>query len=267
MRHHRSSSSPRLLMALALAALTLGFCAAGASAVTLSPELQALEEKSKELKIASERFTIDYLVKAPSGKVVSVTGAGEERTSPPRAQVQETVKGKKVVVRVVGSTLYTEYPGLARVDQDRPWVRSSASRLSSESGIDFLSGASRFTATYALLGSEAEAVERVGPASVNGQEATEFTATVSLARLTSQLSASVRSELERDGVNTARVAVFIAADGLPLQSIVNISAEGGTVTVSTTVLQVNGKVSVSAPPAGRTISEARFKALEKRLKG
>jgi hypothetical protein len=63
------------------------------------------------------------------------------------------------------------------------------------------------------------------------------------------------------------VAIFIAPDGLPLQSVVDLSIEGGTITVSTSVVQVNDPVSVHAPPAGRTISEARFKALEKRIKG
>jgi hypothetical protein len=248
-------------------ALALGAGAASASALTLSPELQTLEAKSRELKITSERFTLDYIIKPATGQAVTIMAAGDARTSPPRAEIKETVRGKRIAVRVVGSSLYLEYPGLARLDHGRPWVRSSQSQLSAESGINPLSATGGFASSYALLGSEAEVEERVGPASVNGQETTEFTATVDLDRLTSLFSAKLRGELEKAGVATARVAIFIAADGMPLQTVVDLAVEGGTITVSTSIVQVNGPVSVSAPPAGRTISQAAFKRLAKRLEG
>jgi hypothetical protein len=254
-------------VALAGAALALGAGAASASAVTLSPELQALEAKSKELKITSERFTLDYIIKPATGQAVTITATGDGRTSPPRAEIKETVKGKRLVVRVVGSSIYLEYPGLARLDHGRPWVRASQSQLSAESGINPVSATGSFASSYALLGSEAEVEERVGPASVNGQETTEFTATVELERLTSLFSAKLRGELEKAGVATARVAIFIAPDGMPLQSVVDLGVEGGTITVSTSIVRVNGPVSVSAPPARKTISQAAFRALAKRLGG
>jgi hypothetical protein len=267
----RTQAPPRRLCrvswtALAGAALALGVGAGNASAVALPPELQALEAKAKELKINSERFTLDYLIKSPAGKVVSVTASGEARTSPVRGEVKETVKGKTVVVRIVGSTIYAQYPGLGRLDHGRPWVRSTQSQLTSESGVNVASPTGSFSATYALLGSDAESVQKVGPVTVDGQETTEFAATVALDRLTSLLSSKLRTQLVKAGVTTAQVAIFIAPNGLPLQSVVNLAVEGGTVSVRTMILQVNGRVSVSAPPAGRTISEAAFKALEKRLK-
>jgi len=269
----RTHTSPRLRLrgaswiALARAALALGVGAQSASAVALSPELQALEAKSKELKITSERYTIDELIKDANGKTVSFTATGRERASPQRAEFKETIKGKQIAVRVVGKAVYVEYPGLGRLDHGRPWVRSSESQVSAESEVNLESGANRFSATYALLGSEAESVERVGTTSVAGQETTQFTATVAVDRLTSLLSSKLLAALEKAGATTARLAIFIAPDGEPLQSVLDISVEGGTITVSTSVVQVNEPVSVFAPPAARTISEAGFKALEKRLKG
>jgi len=260
-----SSLAGAAAAALAAGALSLG--AAGAGAATLPPELQALQQKAETLKLTSERFVLNFLVKAPSGKETTLLGEGVAAVSPTRAQITESAGGKRVSIRVVGHSVYVNYQGLARVDGGRPWVRVPDKQLSEESGVDLTSGPQSAAQAYTQLDSAAESIKDVGPASIEGQATTEFTATINLQALLSKFGAKLVAKLKKAGVTSAALTEYIAADGLPVRSIATIGVEGGTISVTDTVAAINVPVSVRAPAASRTISYAQFKRLAKKLNG
>jgi hypothetical protein len=250
--------------ALAVAACSLGLGAAGAVAATAPPELQALEQKAESLKVTSERFELQFLVRAPSGKETTLLGEGVAAISPARAALTETADGKRLAIRVVGRSIFVEYPGLARLDGGRPWVRVPETRLAEESDVNLTAAPQSASQAYALLNAASTTISEVGPATVEGQPTTEFSATVDLDALLSRFGPKLVAKLQQAGITTATLQEYIAPDGMPVRTAVQVAAEGGTITATSTVLAVDVPVSVSAPPRGRTISDTRFVAIEHR---
>src|SRR5271165_1633597 len=162
-----------LVLALALAGAigALGIAATGAGAsVALPPELQALEQNAKALKVSSERFSLTEAETAQFGEEVSVSLTGQELVSPPEGEFVETVSGKHVAVRFVGQNAYLAYPGLSRLDGGRPWVRRSLAAIDKEGGVNPSAVPASPAAGYELLNSAIESVREVGPATVAGQQ-------------------------------------------------------------------------------------------------
>jgi hypothetical protein len=253
----------RSLLPLAVAAC-MGLSAASATATTaLPPELQALEQKAQSLKLNSERFSLNFLITEPSGKKISIAGSGVARLSPLAGEVVETAGSKRLVVRIIGNTVYLKYPGLARLDHGRPWVRSTESKLSAESGLNAAAAPQGLSSSFSLIDSAAESVQQVGPATVDGQATIEFTATINLSALLSRFGEKLVAKLQQAGVSTADLELYIAPNGLPVRTVTTIDVEGGTVTAANDILAADIPVSVSKPAAARTISEAVFKRIER----
>jgi hypothetical protein len=254
----------RAIACLALSGVVgaLGFGTAAAGAATaLPPELQALEQKAQTLHIASERFSVEVTVKEPSGKQVTITGAGVARTSPAEAQLVEMVGSKRIVARVLGSNLYLSYPGLARLDGGRPWVHERETALSEQTGVDFAGGPQDLGESFSLINSALEGVQEVGPVSIDGQATIEFTASVDLEDLFARFGKKLVQKLQSAGVHDASLALYLAPTGLPVRTSVTIPIEGGSIATTDDILAIEVPVSVKAPPARETISESEFEKL------
>jgi hypothetical protein len=234
------------------------------AAATLPPELQVLEQRAQTLPIASERFSLDFTIKEPSGSQITLTGVGTGRISPPEAQVLETVGSKRLVVRVLGHDLYESVPGLARLDGGRPWVHLRESALSEQTGVNFASAPQDLAESFSLINSAAEGVQQVGPATVDGQATTEFTASVNLEQLFSRLGNTLVQKLRSVGIRDATVALYLASNGLPVRTSFSIPVEGGSITTTTDILATEVPVSVNAPPKAKTISESEFQKLRRK---
>jgi hypothetical protein len=256
------ATSTATLLALSVAAALIA-SAPPASAAALPPELQALEQKAQTLHIASERFSLDLVVKEPSGKQTTLTGVGAGRISPPEAQLVETVGSKRLVVRVLGRDLYESVPGLARLDGGRTWVHVRESELSEQTGVNFAAAPQKLTEGFSLIDAAAEGVREVGPATVDGQATTEFTATVDLEDLFSRFGTKLVQKLQSVGVRSASLALYLAANGLPVRTSITIPVEGGSITTTSDILATEVPVSVKAPPARDTISESEFEKLRR----
>lgn len=252
-----------LVLAGAGAALGWVPSAAGAAA-TLPPELQTLEQKAQTLHIASERFSLSFTIKEPSGKQTTLTGAGTGRISPPEAQLVETIASKRLVIRVLGRNLYESIPGLARLDGGRPWVHVRESELSEQTGVNFAAAPQNLTESFSLINSAAEGVQEVGPATVDGQATTEFTASINLEQLFSRFGKKLVRKLQGAGVRDASLALYLAPNGLPVSTSVTIPIEGGSITTTSDILATEVPVSVNARPARKTISESEFEKLERK---
>lgn len=261
----RAARTAASCLALAGAAAAFGWApsVAGAAAV-LPPELQTLEQKAQALHIASERFTLTFAIKEPSGKQTTLTSIGTGRISPPEAQLVETVGSKRLVVRALGNDLYESVPGLARLDGGRPWVHVRESALSEQTGVNFAAAPQNLTESFSLINSASEGVQEVGPATVDGQSTTEFTASVDLAQLLSRFGAKLVQKLQSVGVRDARLALYLAPSGLPVRTSITIPVEGGSITTTSDILATEIPVSVKAPPARETISESEFEKLRRK---
>jgi hypothetical protein len=232
---------------------------------TLPPELQRLEAQGQQLHIESERFSMQFALKPPTGKETVINATGVGRSSPPVAsEINETVGSQRVVVRQIGHALYLRIQGIAGHDGGRPWVRVSENEVSEQSGVDFAAAPHDLSASFGLINSSAEDIQQVASTTVDGQSTTVFSATMDLEKFFSTFGVTLVHKLQSVGVKTATLELFIAANGLPVRTSVIIGVEGGTIAVTTDVLQINAPVSVHAPAPRTTISEAQLRKLSKR---
>jgi hypothetical protein len=220
-----------------------------------------------------------------------------------------TLGGSTSTERMIGKTIYTYKPSVASYDGGRPWVRSKAKpapKPGSDSAklsavIDSLSptfagggtgGTSGlFSKLIEELG-EAQSIQEVGPATVDAQQVTEFTASISLAKLLSPMqlegitksngslgellspigSPKQREEAKQHNEEAARklsettveLELFIAPSGLPVRTISILGGRSEGIGVEEDILALEIPVVVHAPPARKTINEAQLSKLEKK---
>jgi len=268
---------------------------------TPPPDLQALEQKMEQLQVNSERFSLvidlgNTSLFGKSGPSFPLFGgaSGELSISPQEASFTTGFLGITAPERLIGGTLYTRQPDIAREDGGRPWVSSEHQKLPRAIGVDPLDvgGANgtggAFTGLVELVSSGQSFLE-VGPTIVEGQPVTEFTASIEAAKLPSGRSAEIAKKLEKLGKTQVEVALFIAPDGLPVRTSLAITADprtfntslaiasgprtfgtglaivSGPQTFDTTfdILAINFPVSVQAPSASETISKAQLRKLQR----
>lgn len=220
-----------------------------------------------------------------------------------------TLGGSTSTERTIGKAIYTYKPSVASYDGGRPWVRSKAkpapkpgsdtAKLSAV--IDSLSPTLAGSATGSSAGlfsklikelGEAQSIQEVGPATVDAQQVTEFTASISLAKLLTpkqleaikrstnplgKLFSSIGSPKQREEAKQQREAatkklseatveleVFIAPSGLPVRTISVLGGRSEGIGVEEDILALEIPIVVHAPPARKTIGEAQLRRLEKK---
>jgi hypothetical protein len=253
----------------------------------LPPTLVALEQKMEAIQVNSERFSqaihgtghtasseqhgVNGKRIRHSGHVsVDITDVGEVSLSPAEGVIFAHPNASKPSLLLIGATLYAYTPTIARRDGDRPWVRFHGK--AAPGTIELFpyhgqpeevsgSGTGSYAGLINLIATAEGAVVENGPISVDGQQATEFTATVQPLNLIKGLS---QKELEALGTNAMpeKLEVFITASGLPVRVIRSTGSGLGVISITTNILAVNAPIEVKRPPLRRTISEAEFLKLE-----
>jgi hypothetical protein len=265
--------------------------------VAIPPDLAALEQQTAALQVNSERFAFQEELTLGSGLgegiplSLLVAGDGEASDSPPQAAVNAGLPGLGAEpVRVIGQTTYRYMRAAAQIDGGRPWVESSRS-ASEANGLDpggiLENDQSGKQGSFSKLIEElngALAIEESGPVTVDDQRAIEFDATLDptpfLAKLESkskQRKHPLSSLLQLPSVGgreskpappppppTLKLELFLAPNGLPVRARTTLTAEGTVVAIRVDTLAINVPVHVTAPPARRTIAEAKLKRLEAR---
>lgn len=235
------------------------------TAAVVPPALQALEQKMAQIRFntarVSERFVIGDLGSTTggadlgsgvgNGKSFVTAGVGSIRFAPSASLFKTHVEipGEHVPktlastgqVRDIGKTTYTYTPTAASFDGGRPWVRSShkpppkpgskAALLVTvlDSLAPALAGPSAgsaepFATLVEYLG-DAVNVSEGGSVTVDGEQTTEFTASLSIIKtLAGKLSRTQLAKIEKESrrkpsEGIVELEVFIASDGLPVRTI------------------------------------------------
>ena len=224
-----------------------------------------------------------------------------------RSRKQLPLRDTTSTERVIGKTVYTYKPSVERYDGGRPWVRSKQAApkskgestgsadvsnvldptLSSGDGHD--DSAAPFAKLIEDL-DDALSIQEVGPVTVDGQQVTEFTALIPLARLLSpkQIAAFAegfgglglllstnspkqheeaqkRHEEEVKKLTEAVVGfeLFIAPSGLPVRTTAILGSWGSGIGEEEDILALEVPVVVHPPSSRKTIDEAQLLQLER----
>ena len=266
--------------AASFAAAALGGACASAGAASLPPELPPLLAKLNTLQVSSERFSTAVtlrshkLSKALSGlRSLTIHIDGEATLSDPLSgTITATALGRTTTVRQIGTTLYTEEPAISEHDGGRPWISSTATKQDGILGDDSPGVAEPGSVSYAgvaKLIAKARSVKALGPSSVDAQPVSRFVFTLAPAKLESSFSAKTRRDLSRLHVAPkAKFEVDFAASGLPVHTAGRLSfGRKLSIAITADVLAVDFPLTVTAPPAAETISEAELLALLKSSNG
>jgi hypothetical protein len=253
------------------------------------PDLLALEQKMLALEVTSERFSgsinVDAAGERPKGplggfaRVVAraagvpfplLSFSGEVSLVAPLATFQASLFGLlKVEGRLVGTTLYTNEPFIARLDGGRPWVEEANQKLEHALGLAPTnlgaktgSGARAFSQIAQVI-AHARAIRELGTETVDGVPTTVFSLTVDVAQLEGQ-SGPQRRASKKLGQPLADYDLYLTAAGLPVRVKVTLDfhKEHARLITQSDVLAINFPFSVQAPSASQTIS---MRALERVL--
>jgi hypothetical protein len=259
------------------------------AAAVAPAELQGLEAKMAQLQITSERFSIRTQGSFVSSTLtVTAKGTCPAKGKCHPVQHRHVTHGKPHLVDVThtieadiaagtgettgadgrprliiaGSTLYLYAPERSGRGRKRPWLRQ---RLPAQatSPLDYilpfssvaahetnLGGSGPYGSLINLLHTAVGTFTAAGPVSIDGQQTSEFTATVIPAALFGFPDPGLPTLAE--ALPPEKLQVFLSESGLPLRVVVTPRRKGHSLTQTTDLLAVNAPVSIKAPPANRT---------------
>ncbi|HXB63400.1 MAG TPA: hypothetical protein VNV42_00850 [Solirubrobacteraceae bacterium] len=190
--------------------------------------------------------------------------------------------GAETETRTIGNAHYTYQPRAARFDGGRPWVRRKVEPVRKPHGkvALFADAVAALAPTFTNTLTEAEgpfakliddfgeavSVREGGSMILDGQQVTEFTATLSLSRLfAGKLTHREQREIVRQPKRaTIEIDAFIAASGLPVRTTGVFGARSDGIGIETDILGLEVPVAVQPPPADKTIAEAQLVKLERK---
>ena len=274
---------------------------ATASPPAIPPDLAALEQKMGELRVNTERFTLKTAVsglKLPHGlgailSLLELSISGEASRSPMASNITLKLAGHAAYVRQVGSTAYLYLPSFAPHDGGRPWIVAGTSEggplfggspgslydpvagsQEEASPLDALSNGDDGFAGLIKAVNGALSVSELGAGTVDGQSVLGFRAVLDPSAFEPKPSKSVGQHPPikvrvrvRPVKPTLGLEVFIAADGLPVHTVVTETTTSGggravRLTATLDLPEINFPLVIEAPPASQTITQARFAAIE-----
>ena len=188
--------------------------------------------------------------------------------------------------RTIGKTAYTYTPSAASFDGGRPWVRSrhepppkpGSKAAQAAAVLDALApalarssdgSAEPFATLIDYLGG-AVSVSEGGSVTVDGQQTTEFTASLSIVKLlagkvsSKQLAKIERESLKKPSEAIIELEVFIAPDGLPVRTIGASARRTEGLGIQEDILALEVPFAIHAPPARETIGQARLLRIERK---
>ena len=109
---------------------------------------------------------------------------------------------------------------------------------------------------------DVQAVQEVGPATVDGQQVTEFTASLPVSKLLSPRQRRLPAN-RLPPTASIELELFIAPDGLPVRTTSLWSIQEESIAIQGDILALEVPVVVHAPPTRKTITQAQLRKLER----
>ena len=243
--------------------------APASASLALPAHLQSLEALMEGLHVASERFaetvrsytTVLKYAGSVHGRAryrrrrisTSSSGVGIAGVDPPEAELFRDATSTPTFISI-GSIEYEFAP--ERCDRGRPWTRQALGAASLPGypfepypGEPSGPGSGPYGGLINLL-SRARSLREGGPATVQGQATSAFTATVEVpvAYLGPSPNGRVKQYLAE------RLEVYITPSGLPLRTVLSYKYGPIHLTTTSTVLAVNlpKPLGITPPPASQT---------------
>jgi hypothetical protein len=271
--------------------------ALAAEPVSVPPPLQALEQKMLLIHFNTARVSgvfalgdlgtpaegADLAAQANVCESLIVSIDANVRLSPSGTVASSRFEGGPAIRQIsIGRTDYIYEPSVKRYDGGRPWVRSVTEAPSKSSkglfgampavGEDESSASTDVFKRLVETINQAQSIQEAGQTTVDGQQATEYVVTISMATLLAkQLSqkqietAKKKSELFK-GISEATdtLELFLTPDGMPVRTINVIGPRNEGIGVEQDILAINIPVSIHKPPSNLTVGQVRLRKLEKR---
>ena len=257
----------------ALAATAVAGCSGSGSSGTAAGGGSGTKAGSGDSGVIA--LVADAMNKADAAGTVKVTGtitapgvsapitmSAEEQYSPSvEMSMSMQLQGQTLSEVLVGDVVYLDYPALSSELGGKPWAEIDLTKVKSLGSLSSLLDSARnenpTTQIAALVASGA--VTKVGTETVDGQVTTHYSGTLDASQLlkastsNSSLSASqlssLKSQLQSAGVSSAKIDLWVAADGLPVQEKYSEQTAQGAVSGTLDMSDWGAPVSVGAPPA------------------
>lgn len=183
--------------------------------------------------------------------------------------------------RVIGEQAYIRMPLLAQSDGSKPWLYVSPAEQAEEKKSKEAEGNNSSTSLVPGLESEeagfgrtiemlahARSVIEVGAREVDGQETTEFEATLYGKQITgSAKSKASKAAKKALGGSRPKLDLYLASNGLPVRTALRTRLGSAGLSVVADILATEIPVSVQPPPASEIITEAELKKLQEQEAG
>jgi hypothetical protein len=197
------------------------------------------------------------------GQSTPTTMSGDEEYSPDlEMSMTMQVQGQALSMILADNVIYMDYPALSAELGGKQWAEIDLSKstgsLGSLSGlIDSAKDQSPTTEIAALVASGD--VTKVGAETVQGQQTTHYSGTLTAAQLLSARAqiddlsasqlASLKSAVQTGGVTSETVNLWVSSSGLPVEEKYSVKTADGTLTEDMYMSDWGAPVPVGAPPA------------------
>jgi hypothetical protein len=162
---------------------------------------------------------------------------------------------------LTSSTLYMKWAYLTQLlHTTKPWISLSLAAVGKSSGVNLsqifsqASGSSPLAESQLLGG--ATSVRKVGTGTVDGVPVTEYTGKLSLDKGLTYLSASSRSQFQKEfnaaGLTAATFTVWIDGKNTVRKAVIKENGSTLSETVITTITSIDQPVNIQVPAAGQT---------------
>lgn len=268
--------------AIAAAALTTAACGAGSAGNALQSVASAA---TKTAGVHTEKFHLDLAeTVGPIGPLhVTADGSADNATK----SVDMTMNLSSVASLAGGTSgsssawqahvildgsgsspiLYVSLPVLQPRLQGKTWLKADIGKLAANAGVDLgqlLQTVGNEDPTKALqLLQSVGTVSKVGTATVDGVDTTEYSGTIDVQKAAAALGPAESKLLGQSKITSIPVEVWIGGDGLVRRMHTTLTASAhGTQTVSDLTLDLSDfgtQVTITPPPAGQTLDITQLK--------
>jgi hypothetical protein len=233
-----------------------------------APKLSGLERKSlRSARTSAFQFTGTTCV-ATASPAQEITLVGVARLEPNLVvDGHETIAGRKLEVRFIGSKIYIYLAEIASRDGGKPWLEADLKTLSSASGLNFsqlLDQVRQLSPNGpSPLLKAASAFRPLGQATIAGQTVYAYQGSfapsdLTKLGLTAGLAKQTAAKLRQLGASKEQVTSYVTSGAVAVRTIAAIYKGSTLLTVSiNSSSRVARSIHVSAPPASKTIAYSK----------